>query len=101
MGSNVEMGKTVDGLSVRIAHTLFKCSRMGVESIVTHLHVGGGARHEVAPGKNLLTPCVRFEILVLIPVLSTAISSVRESALVYQIAKASGARVTPTSWVWL
>ena len=85
MGSNVEMGKTVDGNSARTAHTLFKCSRIGVESTVTHLYVGGGARHEVAPGTDLLTPCSRFEILALIPVLSTGIGSVRESALGYQI----------------
>ena len=74
MGSNVEMGKTVDGNSARTAHTLFKCSRMGVESTVTHLYVGGGARHEVAPGTDLLTPCSRFENQALIAVL------VRESA---------------------
>ena len=85
MGSNVEMGKTVDGNSARTAHTLFKCSRMGVESTVTHLYVGGGARHEVAPGTDLLTPCSRCEDQALIPVLSTGISTVRESALGYQI----------------
>ena len=68
MGSNVEMGKTVDKNSARTAHTLLKCSRMGVESTVAHLYVGGGARHEVAPGTDLLTPCSRCENQALIPV---------------------------------